>query len=62
MASYDDELDRADREQAVANAVAAAKALRLPVDHRCEALFRRYIEGEISDTQLVTEIKRPYLN
>ena len=46
----------------MADAMAAAKALRLPVDHRCEALFRRYIAGEISDTQLVAEIKRPYLN
>ncbi|PZQ33249.1 MAG: hypothetical protein DI562_01930 [Stenotrophomonas acidaminiphila] len=62
IAPYDDELDRADREDAVADAMAAAKALRLPVDHRCEALFRRYIAGEISDTQLVAEIKRPYLN
>ena len=57
-----EDLDRASREEAVADAVAAAKALRLPVDLRCEDLLQRYIDGEISDTQLVAEIKRPYLN
>ena len=55
-------LHRAEREEAVAEAIAAARAANLSVDSRCLALLQRYIEGEINDTQLVAEIKRPYLN
>jgi hypothetical protein len=55
-------LHRAEREDAVAEAIEAARIAHLPIDGRCLALLQRYIEGEISDTQLVAEIKRPYLN
>lgn len=57
-----EDLDRAGREDAVAYAIEAARSARLTIDGRCRHLLQRYIEGEISDTQLVAEIKRPYLH
>lgn len=54
-------LDRSERESAVAIAVAAAELRSLKVDQRCRELLQRYIDGELTDVQLVAEIKRPYL-
>ena len=55
-------LDRAEREGAVAVAVAAAEERSVKVDQRCRKLLQRYIDGELTDVQLVAEIKRPYLH
>lgn len=55
-------LDRSEREDVVAIAVAAAEQRSLKVNQRCRNLLQRYIDGEISDSQLVAEIKRPYLH
>lgn len=55
-------LDRAEREGAVAIAVAAAKERSVKVDQRCLKLLQRYIDGDLTDVQLVAEIKRPYLH
>lgn len=55
-------LDRALREDAVALAISAAKAQDVNIDERCQKLFQRYIDGDLSDVQLVAEIKRPYLH
>ncbi len=56
------ELSRIERESAVEIALEAAKQRNLTIDSRCHGLFRRYIDGDLSDAGIVAEIKRPYLN
>jgi hypothetical protein len=55
-------LDRADREDAIAEALETAMQCDIAIDARCQKLFQRYIDGELTAVGLVAEIKRPHLH